>query len=434
MATEADKASLRAAFGDHLRELADQAGLTPSQIQVLLNHKKITAPKGTFSAWWNGQSTPHNQDVAHALEVVFNDHGVPYEQIHLVALYQAANQRALRDPADQQDPPSGAIDPDPAPAAAGQPQPPQSLSVSEPAPLRPRARWRLVGWLAIGLVTVLVIGTAAAWWRSTSTSGTEFQRTLGQLDSPDATIRQRAVGAIQDLAPRSPARRSPACGALVALIRNHQHLPHADPPMSKVPSLSERSPDTQAAVQAISHLGCVDQPEGVHLNEVDLRKAELSHSSLPGAAITWSDLRQATLVGTRLEAARLIGSNLDYANLEQARLADAELCGARMEGVHLRGANLHGADLSVELTTGRRVELAGADLTGADLRGADLRGVDLSGGGPIPSATLRGAHLEGTQLTGAKLDGVTLDGATADVATRWPAGFDPAAAGVQLGR
>ena len=433
MASETDKASLRAAFGDHLRGLADQAGLTPAQIQVFLNHKKITAPKGTFSAWWNGQSTPHDQDVAHALEVIFNDHGVPYKQIHLVALYKAANQRPPRYPAGQQDPPSGAIDPDPAPVPVGQPQPPQSPSVSEPPPPRPRTPRRLVGWLAIGLVTVLVIGAAAAWWRSTS-SGTEFQRALGQLDSPDATIRQRAVGAVQELTPRFPARRSPACGALVALIRNHQHLPRADPPMSKVPSLSERSPDTQAAVQAISHLGCVDQPEGVHLNEVDLRKAQLSHSSLPGAAITWSDLRQATLVGSRLEAARLIGSNLDYANLEQARLDDAELRGARMEGVRLRGANLQGADLSVELTTGRRVELAGADLTGADLRGADLRGVDLSGGGPIPSATLRGAHLEGTQLRGAKLDGVALDGATADVATRWPAGFDPAAAGVQLGR
>jgi hypothetical protein len=288
--------------------------------------------------------------------------------------------------------------------------------------------------MTIGLVTVLVIGvTGAAWWLTTSASSDEFARALQQLDSPDATVRQRAVRAVQALAPRSAAHRSQACSKLTALIRDHQHPSRADPPMSKIPSLQERSPDAQAAVQAIGQLRCVDQPEGVHLNEVDLRKAQLANSYFPDAAITWSDLRQATLVRARLEGAQLIGSNLDYANLEQATLTDAVLRGARMEGVHLRGAKLHGADLSVELTTGRRVALAAADLTGADLRGANLRGADLSGGGPIPSASLRGAHLEGAQLTGAVLDGVALDDATADATTQWPAGFDPAAAGVRMG-
>jgi hypothetical protein len=257
----------------------------------------------------------------------------------------------------------------------------------------------------------LLLGMAGAWWVQSRGDSAELQRALQQLESPEVTERHRAVQAIQELAPRSATGIAQACGQLASLIRTHQQPPSSDPPMSQVPALEDRSPDAQAAVQALSQLRCVSRPGGVRLNEVDLRKAQLPGAYLPGASITWSDLRQLRLSEARLEGARLVGSSLDYANLEAARLTGADLRGARMEGVQLRQANLQRADLGVELTSGRRVYLGAADLTGADLRGADLRGAELR------AAVLRG---------------VALDGATADASTTWPRGFDPTAAGVKL--
>ena len=88
------------------------------------------------------------------------------------------------------------------------------------------------------------------------------------------------------------------------------------------------------------------------------------------------------------------GANLAGANLARANLADANLADANLAGAYLAGANLAGADL------------AGANLTGAYLADANLA-----------DANLAGAYLTG---------------ATADRWTRWPAGFDPEGAGVNV--
>jgi uncharacterized protein YjbI with pentapeptide repeats len=394
-----------------LRELAGRVGLNQKEVRTALENKGIEVGKGTVSAWWNGQSLPQRETAVHALETIFHERGVPYEDISLVALYQAAKEESPPDPNGQQEPTS-----------------PSSARGTHTQPFR--ARLRPVHWMIIGLVAVLVTG--GLWWFQTRDPRTEFERALRQLDSPDATERRAAVRTIEELAPRSAAHVTQACSQLATLIRTYHKPPNPDPPMSKVPTLEERAPDAHAAVQAMSRLRCVGQAEGVHLNEVDLRKAQMRHTYFPGAAITWSDLRQVSLLGARLEGARFVGSNLDYANLEEANLADVELRGARMEGVHLRRADLRRADLGAELTSGRRVYLAAADLTGADLRAADLRGATLSGGRRIKPATLRDTRLEGTQLQDTVLDGVALDGATADASTKWPAGFDPVTAGVRV--
>jgi hypothetical protein len=90
-------------------------------------------------------------------------------------------------------------------------------------------------------------------------------------------------------------------------------------------------------------------------------------------------------------------ARLSRLNLGQARLSHSNLRRARVRGTDLRGALLSDADLGL------------ADIGEADLSGADLRGADLSG-----------ANLEGARLAGAR----------ADAGTRWPEGFDAAAAGV----
>ena len=406
----------------------------PQQLGRGFGDERIEVGQGTFSAWWTGKNPPQHESPVHALETIFRDKGVPAADIRLVELYWAAKEAQAPGPSGKQkQPPSDTAAIETTPDLSRQqdrtPPPPASEPRAQPS----RASLGPVGWTVIGLVTALLLGLAGGTlWFRTRESRTKFDRALQQLESPDASERRTAVRTIEELAPRSAAQVGQACGELVTLIRTRQKPPSSDPPMSEVPTLEERSPDAHAAVHAISQLRCVGQGEGVHLNEVDLRKAQLRHTYFPGAGITWSDLRQLNLSGARLEDARLVGSNLDYANLEEANLADAELRGARMEGVRLRRANLQRADLGSDLTSGRRVYLAAADLTGADLRGANLRGVNLSGGGRIGSATLRNARLEGTRLQGAVLSGVALDGATADASTEWPAGFDPAAAGVMV--
>jgi uncharacterized protein YjbI with pentapeptide repeats len=72
--------------------------------------------------------------------------------------------------------------------------------------------------------------------------------------------------------------------------------------------------------------------------------------------------------------------------------------------------------------------MSDADLRGALLVYAQLSDVSLHG------TDLRGTDLRCTQLEGAQhLEHADLRGAVADTKTRWPAGFDAAAAGVQFG-
>lgn len=82
---------------------------------------------------------------------------------------------------------------------------------------------------------------------------------------------------------------------------------------------------------------------------------------------------------------------------------------------NLRGARLDGADL------------AGADLAGRDLRGASLVGANLQGAN-LSSALLCGANVAGADLSNADVSGADLASLRYDTLTRWPDGFDVAAA------
>ena len=70
----------------------------------------------------------------------------------------------------------------------------------------------------------------------------------------------------------------------------------------------------------------------------------------------------------------------------------------------------------------RAAKLSGANLYGANLGRANLYGADLG------RANLDGAYLYGADLGGAYLYGANLYGANADKWTRWPDGYDHAAA------
>jgi hypothetical protein len=113
---------------------------------------------------------------------------------------------------------------------------------------------------------------------------------------------------------------------------------------------------------------------------------------------------------------RQLGASLRYVeSLPVPKPQGPQLLGSRLRGADFRGADLRGADFY--LADLRNASLYGADLQGAYLSRARLWGADLR------QADLRGASLEGD------LSEVRLEGARYDRRTRWPPGFDPAAAG-----
>lgn len=92
----------------------------------------------------------------------------------------------------------------------------------------------------------------------------------------------------------------------------------------------------------------------------------------------------------------------------------------------LRGAKLQGVDFSAAC-------LIGANLTGANLEGARLLGANLSGA-KLAGTQLSDATLDGANLGRANLRTANLHRATYSASTCFPKGFDPASAGMTLGR
>jgi uncharacterized protein YjbI with pentapeptide repeats len=141
-----------------------------------------------------------------------------------------------------------------------------------------------------------------------------------------------------------------------------------------------------------------------------------------------------------LDSAVFQGANLYQVYLSPLRLIGANFNGAQLEGAYLKGSVFIGSSMEhANLACWRRKVCT--DLYGASLMRVDLIDADLSG------ANLSGANLDGADLSGAKLGGAILHDAmyntrpiavingqgelVTDMPTRWPAGFDPRAAGAQ---
>ena len=147
------------------------------------------------------------------------------------------------------------------------------------------------------------------------------------------------------------------------------------------------------------------------LTGADCAGADLSHAKLTGASLASADLSHANLVG-----ADLSGSDLRAARLEAASLAFANLSDCDLTGVSLAGSKLTGVR---GLPSCVIDNLRSADLTAFDLSDLDLSGVDLTDAVfdstlHIDRATLdnlRGARLFGCDLSGVELGGVDLSGA-----------------------
>ena len=186
-----------------------------------------------------------------------------------------------------------------------------------------------------------------------------------------------------------------------------------DVPINDVVPLEVRAADAQVALTGLGVL--LQQPRAqswVNLGVTDLRRADCDGLWLHEVNFDGSCMEAAGLYHANLTQASLVSVNLRYAdlktaNLRRARCFLADLRGARMVETDLRDA----------------------DFTEADLREANLRKAH-AGRAVFRSADLRLADLRGSDLSTADLLDARLTGAMASEHTRWPAGFDHAAAGV----
>jgi uncharacterized protein YjbI with pentapeptide repeats len=207
---------------------------------------------------------------------------------------------------------------------------------------------------------------------------------------------------------------------------------------------AEQAIEARRAAEEQASGVCRDTLEGLRLgaagvaawNQLDplQRKAlaaldniDLSRCRLAGLNLEWVHCTGANFDGADLSQASLICANFREASLKGADLSQAKLNSATVPNANLEGANLSRVSAS-------RVVLTGANLEGACLRGArflygrlgkaNLRSADLTG------ASFRRASLRGADLTGAIVTDTEFLRAEYDARTTFPAGFDPAGAGM----
>jgi len=194
--------------------------------------------------------------------------------------------------------------------------------------------------------------------------------------------------------------------------------------------------------------GTIPDLSGLHLDSLDftgmdLRKANLTRSTLMGADFRGADLfscdltdaiatganfERANLDGTTLRRADLRRANLRHASLfatiiELADLSGADLRDTRIIGylrkANLRGALLAGANIGADPGNQSmgvmRAQFVGADLTEADLSGANLFKADFSFA-TLVRADLADANLSHSELVQADLTGADVSGADVSLA------------------
>lgn len=130
---------------------------------------------------------------------------------------------------------------------------------------------------------------------------------------------------------------------------------------------------------------------------------------LGGSIITGADFTGASFYSGRSTSSYnqgldLSGQNFDGCNMSSSNFSAGSFKNARLRGVKFNGANL-----------------TGVDFTGADLANADF----------LPSEYSGLTQLHGADFMGANLSGVNWEGALFNRDTKFPAGFDVLAAGLE---
>ena len=171
-----------------------------------------------------------------------------------------------------------------------------------------------------------------------------------------------------------------------------------------------------------------------NFSRVTFKRAQLSHVVLSEADFSNSNLSCVEFHNVDLSQAIFLGSDLSYSiisksNLSQANCGGADLACATLNGVNFKEANLVRANLwesSLQRSNLQGGNLIQACLKNANLKGANLRNTDLT----LANASL--VNLIGADLSTAILHRTSLSGALYDATTRFPKGFDPVLAGMNL--
>ena len=150
---------------------------------------------------------------------------------------------------------------------------------------------------------------------------------------------------------------------------------------------------------------CLVNLTGIHLANVDLQKADLSHAKLDGVNLSEANLLGANLSRAHLQSATLLNANLRRANLSRARLQHADLSEVFFWYTDLSEANLLGAHLSRARIL--RADFSGARIHRADFSEARILHADFSRAG-IHRADFSNASFLGTNFQGAKFSNVDL--------------------------
>ncbi|MEU6004019.1 pentapeptide repeat-containing protein [Streptomyces sp. NPDC047197] len=247
-----------------------------------------------------------------------------------------------------------------------------------------------------------------------------FSTAVDQLGSDKLQTRIGGLHALWRIAEYSARDREAVVSIQAAYLRTHLPWPPAGPespardvPINDVVPLEVRAADAQVALTGLGVL--LQQPREqswVNLSVTDLRRADCDG--------LW--LHEVNLDRACMEAAGLYHANLTQASLVAVNLRHADLTTAILRRARCVLADLRGAQLT-------ETDMRDADFTEADLREASLRKAD-AGGAVFRRADLRLADLRGSDLSTADLLQARLTGALASERTRWPAGFDHAAAGV----
>jgi uncharacterized protein YjbI with pentapeptide repeats len=274
---------------------------------------------------------------------------------------------------------------------------------------------------------VLLFGAYATWRQLDSLRATQegyvtdrFSTAVDQLGSDKLETRIGGLHALWRIAEHSARDREAVISIQAAYLRTHlpwppagSDAPAADLPTNDVVPLEVRAADAQVALTGLGVLLLRPRERSwVNLGVTDLRRADCD-----GLWLNEVNLDRSCMEGAGLYHANLTQASLVSANLRHADLKTAILRRARCVLADLRGARLVESDLR------------DADFTEADLREANLRKADAAGAA-FHRADLRLADLRGCDLSTADLLQARLTGALASEHTRWPAGFDHAAAGV----
>ncbi|MFE6822027.1 pentapeptide repeat-containing protein [Streptomyces sp. NPDC057690] len=247
-----------------------------------------------------------------------------------------------------------------------------------------------------------------------------FSTAVDQLGSDKLETRIGGLHALWRIAEHSARDREAVISIQAAYLRTHLPWPPAGPeapatdvPINDVVPLEVRAPDAQVALTGLGVLLLQPREQSwVNLGVTDLRRADCDGLWLHEVNLDRSCMEAAGLYHANLTQASLVAVNLRHADLKTAILRRA-----RCVLADLRGARLVQTDLR------------DADFTDADLREANVRKAD-AGCAVFRRADLRLADLRGSDLSTADLHQARLTGALASGHTRWPAGFDHAAAGV----